>query len=175
MHPDKLKIVVIGDSAVGKTSLRRRYMGEGFRGSYTATLGSEFSVKKIRETTITLFDLAGDPASKFLRSGYYAGTDGFIVVFDITNRKSFENLEGWFDEIRSNLGNGLKVFILGNKEDLRDMGNDRVEEDEAYEYANRKAKEFDASISFLTTSALTGYNVEVAFNKLIAEITMTEN
>lgn len=164
------KIVLIGDARVGKTSLRKRYMGEGFRGTYSATLGADFSVKITKNSKITIYDLAGDPASKLLRQQYYMGTQGFIMVFDINNRKSFDNLDSWFDEIRSNLTDRLRVFILGNKDDLRDTSNDPVTEDEAYKYTKKLAEDWGSSISYLSTSALTGYNVDVAFNKLIAEI-----
>jgi Ras-related protein Rab-1A len=164
------KIVLIGDARVGKTSLRKRYMGEGFRGTYTATLGADFSIKITKNAKITIYDLAGDPASKILRQQYYLGTQGFIMVFDINNRQSFENLDDWFDEIRNNLTDKLRVFILGNKEDLRDQAKDPVSEEEGYQYAKRLGEQLGSSVSYLSTSALTGYNVEVAFNKLIAEI-----
>ncbi|MHA2249969.1 MAG: Rab family GTPase [Candidatus Kariarchaeaceae archaeon] len=167
---DQIKLVLIGDSRVGKTSLRKRYMGEGFLGSYSATIGADFSVKVMSGKKITIYDLAGDPSSKFLRQPYYPGTHGFIMAFDITNRDSFNNLGTWFDEIRSNLHLKLRVFVLGNKDDLRDSVTDPVTETEAYNYVRGLELELGSSISYLTTSALTGYNVAVAFNKLLAEI-----
>jgi GTPase SAR1 family protein len=92
------------------------------------------------------------------------------MVFDITNRESFKNLAIWFNEIRSNLHDRLRVFVLGNKDDLRTDDIDAVSELEAYEYIRGLELELGSSISYLSTSALTGYNVEVAFNKLLAEI-----
>ena len=163
---------MVGDSQVGKTSIRKRYMGEGFKGTYTATLGAEFSVKSIRDTTITIFDLGGEPATKLFRMQYYPGAQGIIMVFDINNRESFENLPGWFQEFRSSIHPKLPVFVLGNKDDLRSESLDPVTEPETYDYTTILAEESGTSISYLSTSALTGYNVDVAFSKLIAEITM---
>ena len=145
-------------------------MGEGFRNSYQATLGADFSVKITEESKITIYDLAGDPSSKFLRQQYYSGTQGIIMVFSISDRDSFHNLDSWFTEVRSNLPAKLRVFVLGNKDDLRDSIDDPVSEDEAYQYTDKLADELGSSISYLSTSALTGYNVDNAFNKLIAEI-----
>ncbi|MHA2401744.1 MAG: Rab family GTPase, partial [Candidatus Kariarchaeaceae archaeon] len=153
-----IKLVLIGDSRVGKTSLRKRYMGEGFRGSYSATIGADFSVRVLRDKKITIYDLAGDPASQLIRMPYYPGTQGFIMVFDITNRESFKNLAIWFNEIRSNLHDRLRVFVLGNKDDLRTDDIDAVSELEAYEYIRGLELELGSSISYLSTSALTGYN-----------------
>lgn len=165
-----VKILLIGDSRVGKTSLRKRYIGEGFQQSYTQTLGAEFSTKKFRDTTITIFDLGGDPQTKIFRSQYYPGAQGILMIFDINNRESFENLDNWFDEIRSAINSRLRVFVLGNKDDLRQTSTDPVSEYEAYQYTQKIANELDSSVSYLSTSALTGYNVEVAFSKLLAEI-----
>ena len=104
------------------------------------------------------------------RMQYYMGTQGIIIVFDINNRESFENISKWFDEIKVNLHSKLRVFILGNKDDLRNAARDPVSEIEAFEYIQGLEKELGSTISYLSTSALTGYNVEVAFSKLLAEI-----
>jgi small GTP-binding protein len=124
----------------------------------------------MRDKKITIYDLAGDPNSKLMRQPYYPGTQGFIMVFDITNRESFHNLASWFEEIQSNLHDRLRVFVLGNKDDLRETTMDPVKETEAYEYVRALELKLGSSISYLSTSALTGYNVATAFNKLLAEI-----
>ncbi len=167
---NKIKLLLIGDSRVGKTSLRKRYMGEGFQETYAATLGADFSIKNIQEKVISIYDLAGDDASRMFRMQYYMGTQGIIIVFDINNRESFENIAKWFDEIRTNLHSKLRVFVLGNKDDLREVSRDPVSEIEAFEYIQSLEEELGSTISYLSTSALTGYNVEVAFSKLLAEI-----
>lgn len=166
----KIKLVLIGDSRVGKTSLRKRYMGESFLGTYTATLGADFSVKTIHDTVVTIYDLAGDPGSSLFRSQYYLGTQGIIMVFDITNQESFDNLPKWFDEFKTNLHPDLKIFVLGNKDDLRSTVSHPVDDLEVYEYTQSLEGKVGSSISYLNTSALTGFNVDVAFNKLITEI-----
>lgn len=165
-----IKIVLIGDSRVGKTSLRKSYMGETFQRTYSATLGADFSVKKFKDKKVIIYDLAGDRNSKLIRRQYYGGTQGVILVFDIANRETFEHLPEWVDEIKNNIRSKLRVFILGNKDDLRDDEINTVSEEEAYNYARQLELKLGYSISYLSTSALTGYNVEVAFNKLITEI-----
>lgn len=164
------KITVIGNVRVGKTSLRSQYMGEGFRSSYAATLGVDYSVKKTADVKVIVYDLAGDSGSSILRKQYYAGTDGCLMVFSIVNRDSFDNLDYWADEISSSIPMDIPIFILGNKDDLRDTVDDPVDEDEGYQYSQELAERFQTSVSYLSTSALTGYNVDAAFNKLIAEI-----
>ena len=169
-HVDTVKVILIGDSYVGKTSLRGRYMGEGFKHSYSATLGADFSIKTIKGKKIIVYDLAGDPDSKLFRQQYYYGTQGIMMVFDISNRTSFDNLSFWFDEIQSTINSKLRIFILGNKDDLRSEASDPVSELEAYEFTKKMGEKLSSSISYLSTSALTGYNVEVGFSKLLAEI-----
>ncbi len=167
---NKTKIVLIGDSRVGKTSLRRQYMGDSFRGTYSATMGSEFSVKKLKDNIITIYDLAGDPKSKIFRMQYYPGTQGVLMVFDVNYRKSFENIRVWIDEIRENIKSQLVIFILGNKIDLFDNSLDPVTEVQAYKLSKELEEELGCSVSYLSTSALTGHNVDVAFSKILAEI-----
>jgi len=165
------KIILIGDIRVGKTSLRHQYMGQGFRGTYSATLGVDYSVKETKYGKTLIYDLAGDPASKILRQQYYNGTQGCLMVYSIVNRKSFDHLDYWKEEITSILDPTFPIFILGNKDDLRDSVDDPVSEEEGYLYSKKIQEELNTSVSYLTTSALTGYNVEVAFNKLLTEIT----
>ena len=168
---EKIKIVLIGDIRVGKTTLRKRYMGEGFQNEYAATLGADFSVKQFdNDTLVTIYDLAGDHQSTSFRQEYYLGAKGIIIVYDITNRESFENLPRWFKEIENSFHSKLRIVILGNKNDLWDQTDDPVQEYEGYEFATKMQNHYQSSISFLSCSALTGYNVEVAFSKLLAEI-----
>ena len=168
--PDKIKIVLIGDLRVGKTTLRKRYMGEGFRSTYLATIGADFSSKTINNKQIIIYDLAGDGVSTLFRKEYYHGAQGIIIVYDITNRKSFENLPLWFQEIQNSLYSKLRIIILGNKDDLSLKIPDPVHEFEGYEFAVKMQDELNCSVTFLSTSALSGFNVDVAFTKLLAEI-----
>lgn len=171
----KTKILLIGDARVGKTSLRKKYMGQGFRSSYAATMGAEFSVKKINDNIVTIYDLAGDPKSRIFRMQYYPDTQGILIIFDISERKSFANLIHWINEIKTNLSSKIVIFILGNKVDLVGKTLDPVDDEEAYKFSKNLSEDLGISVSFLSTSALTGYNVDVAFSKILAEIEFKHN
>ncbi|MFW9993971.1 MAG: Rab family GTPase [Candidatus Odinarchaeota archaeon] len=168
------KIVLAGDGAVGKTSLRERYLGRGFKSQYLQTVGADFalSTEKIgqKEVKFQIWDLAGQQRFQAVRSVYYAGALGALLVFDITRRDSFENLSSWVDEIWKHNGKGtIPVVLLGNKFDLRDEHSDCITEKEALKFAkdlSKKTKEKGFDIRFLNTSAKTGLNVSEAFQAI---------
>jgi len=168
------KIILIGDVRVGKTSMRSQYMGQGFRASYTATLGVDYSVKETSQGKVIVYDLAGDRSTSLLRKQQYPNTNGVLMVFSIANRGSFNNLDYWIEELASTIKIDIPIFILGNKDDLRETTQDPVREEEGYAYSKKLADTYGTSVSYLSTSALTGYNVEVAFSKLLSEILMKQ-
>ena len=134
-----VKIVLAGDGAVGKTTLRRRYLGEGFQASYLMTIGADFAVKTVdvRDRTIKfqLWDLAGQPRFQVVREMYYRGALGGLLVFDVTRWDSFKNLPHWLEELwRSNGRGAVPVVLVGNKTDLRMDGPDFISEDESRTY-----------------------------------------
>lgn len=169
-----MKIVLAGDGAVGKTALRERYLGHGFKSQYLMTIGADFALKTVdiekQQVKFQIWDLAGQQRFQAVRSVYYAGSLGALLVFDITRRDSFENIEMWLDEIWKHNGKGhIPVVILGNKYDLRDQTPGCVEEKEALDLAknlSKKTKEKGFEVKFLNTSAKTGLNVADAFQTL---------
>ncbi|MCG3218361.1 MAG: GTP-binding protein [Candidatus Heimdallarchaeota archaeon] len=169
-----LKIVLLGDAAVGKTSIRRRYLGQGFQVSHHATIGADFSatVREIDEykMNFSIWDLAGQQTFESVRTMYYRGCFGGLILFDVTDESSFENLKGWIDELWKNSGRGKIPFILlGNKYDLAEEGKEIVSDEKINQFIeklNQEAEENDFKITYLTTSAKTGLNVDEAFNIL---------
>ncbi|MFW9993788.1 MAG: Rab family GTPase [Candidatus Odinarchaeota archaeon] len=169
-----MKIILAGDGAVGKTSLRERYLGRGFTGQYLETVGADFALKidNIGGENIKfqIWDLAGQPRFQTVRSVYYSGAKGALLLFDITRRSSFENLNSWVDEIWKHNGSGvIPIVVLGNKYDLRDDFAKCIEESEAREFCSElseQTKEKGFEIKFLNTSAKTGLNVEESFQTL---------
>ncbi len=174
------KICLIGDGAVGKTTLRHRFIGDReFSESYMMTIGADFALKEIAVNKIPLtfqiWDLAGQPHFKSVRSVYYAGASAGVVVFDITRPRTFANSILWINELWKNSGKGaVPIILLGNKTDLREdssLDSSRFVNDED---ARKFCKLFSLEtarykgflVPYLPTSAKTGLNVSKAFDYL---------
>lgn len=159
------KIVVCGDPGVGKTSTILSFTDNAFTNTYIPTLGVSVSEKNIkveeRHFNFILWDIAGQSKFELMRRHFYEGLKAVILIFDLTNRKSFENIKKWYKDIKKNVKPSKKIlvgFILGNKEDLASERNIISEE------ALKIAKELN--LEYIETSALTGKNIEECFYKL---------
>ena len=176
------KLALLGDGAVGKTNLRRRYLGQNFMTDHLMTIGADFAAHDIKldyeekeyQITYQIWDLAGQETFHNVRSRYYNGCFGGLVVFDRTRPTSFKNLSQWIDELKKSSTRGLvPIVILGNKYDLIDSSDDIVSEEDIKSYItaiNEENKELGFKISYFDTSALTGLNVADAFETLGMEI-----
>ena len=163
------KIVLIGDPEVGKTSIRRKYMGKSFRADYLKTLGADFAAQKVvvegESVLLTIWDLAGQSIFHGMRSSFYHGCKCALVVFDVTNPKSLENCHKWAQEASNYAKNSLKnIYLIGTKIDLED---DRLVQPEDIETV---AQQFRESLNFpvelYETSALTGENIVELFENM---------
>ncbi|MFW9946287.1 MAG: Rab family GTPase [Candidatus Odinarchaeota archaeon] len=160
----KFKIAIVGDPGVGKTSLILRYTNNAFRRSYIPTLGVHVSDKifKVEDSTVqlVLWDIAGQVKFETMRQQFYLGSDAILLIFDLTNEKSFENLSNWYLDVKNQLKNrpDLVGFIVGNKKDL--IEELKISAEKAIELANSQ------NLGYIETSALTGENVDSAFNDL---------
>ena len=159
------KIVVCGDPSVGKTSTILRFTDNAFMRTYIPTLGVSISEKILKigklHINLILWDIAGQSKFELMRRHFYQGTEGIILIFDLTNRKSFESLPSWCKDLEKNVTprrGKLVGFILGNKEDL--VSERKVSAEEA----KKIAQEFN--LEYIETSAKTGKNVEKSFIKL---------
>ncbi len=169
-----LVILVTGTCTEGKTALRKRYMGQGFSFSYLSTIGADFSwaQETVDDTVyrLQIWDLAGQPSFKNVRSTFYEGAFGALLVYDITRRETFQNLDNWIKELFVNTRqNGVPFVILGNKVDLREQGVECVPVEEAEEWVNKLNEKYadqHIRVTFLETSAKTGHNVREAFTEL---------
>ena len=164
------KIVIVGDSGVGKTNLITRYLKNDFKPETKATIGVEFSDKKYiyknKNIKIQIWDTAGQERYRSLTSMYYKGAKGAIFVYDISSKNSFENIDKWLIEMKKTADENIKIILIGNKCDLIDKR--EVKEDDG------KIKAKDLNVPFMETSALNCINVEKAFNFLIEEIANLE-
>lgn len=167
-----LKVVLIGDGAVGKTSIRNRFMGYGFETSHLMTLGADFSLKEVNRGDeiwkFQIWDLAGQEMFQQVRARFYQGAMGALLVFDITRKQTFLNITNWLNELYRYNGRGVvPVIVLANKADLRDKKSIKMKDVEKYvEKLNARTKQFNITNYALETSAKTGLNVDKAFELL---------
>ncbi len=167
------KITLIGNGAVGKTSIRNSYMGYGFSHSHQMTLGADFSVieKELYPDEIWRFqiwDLAGQPIFKEVRGRFYNGSMGALVVFDITNKKTLKDCTIWIRELFKYCGQAVvPIVLLANKTDLRTRKSVSMKEAQKFvDILNKGTRNFGVENIVLETSAKTGLNIDEAFKKL---------
>ena len=162
----KLKVVVVGDSGVGKTNLIKRFATDTFSYDSKATVGVEFISKSYiinkKVFKIEIWDTAGQERYKAITSAYYKGAKGCLIVYDTTSQLTFNNIDKWMSEIREKALTNIKVMIVGNKIDLKDKRIIPIEE------AMKKSQELQAPI--METSAYDATNVKEAFYDLIREM-----
>mmetsp|Transcript_37630 Transcript_37630/g.84094 ORF Transcript_37630/g.84094 Transcript_37630/m.84094 type:complete len:201 (-) Transcript_37630:123-725(-) len=159
------KLVLIGDSGVGKSCLLLRFADNAFTDSYISTIGVDFRFRtvKVEKSTIKLqiWDTAGQERFRTITSAYYRGADGIILVYDVTNQDSFTHIAEWLTEVNRYASEGTCKLLVGNKSDRPDRS---VSIEEAGTYADQ------LGIPFLETSAKSAENVEQAFLTMATEL-----
>ncbi len=162
----RFKFVILGDHEVGKTSLVRRFVENKFSHDYRATIGlnilshsSEFFGNNV---TYSLWDVGAQKYFERFRRTYYLGTQAAFLVFDLTNKETFENINNWYDELEGFIKDReIPLIIVGNKSDLKDQR--EVSYQDGVNLVNKLLTKIKSRISYLETSALSGENVEDAF------------
>lgn len=176
-----VKILLLGDGGVGKTAIRRRFMGQGFKSVYMETIGSDFSTKTVeiehnlKYITINfqIWDLAGQPKFQNIRQMFYAGAQGVIFVFDLTRLDSLENIKVWVNEVKKNGIIKIPALLIGNKIDLQDEGYmicDSDSEKKFTDFIYTVLNNNEVLVNNIRTSAKTGFNIDQAFELLAKEI-----
>jgi len=160
------KVVLVGDSFVGKTNIMSKYLKNEFHEDSKATVGVEFGSKQfiIEGHTIKaqIWDTAGQERYKAITSAYYKGAKGAFIVYDITRKNSFEAVEKWVSDVTAVADKKITIVLIGNKSDLEDQRQVTKEQGEE--------KSSKLEIAFLETSALSGENLEKAFEMMINEV-----
>jgi len=161
-----VKICLLGEANVGKTSLVYRFIENKFRDDYKSTLGvnllkKELDVGEFKKVSAQIWDLGGQESFKSVRKLYLEGANGALVIYDTTQRKSFDKLDEWVQSFRQSRKEE-PILLIGNKVDLDDKL--KITEKECREFATKN------NMDFLLTSAKTGNNVEIAFRNLIKKI-----
>ncbi|MFX1558968.1 MAG: GTP-binding protein [Promethearchaeota archaeon] len=169
----QFKICLIGDGYVGKTSIRRKYLGQGFRSNYIPSLGVDFAQKTVmyndeEPVRLVIWDIAGQPQFQSLRKRYYEGCSGLILGYSVVDRESFDNASKWLVEAKEFMDKFPALIIVGNKIDLRSYHpkENIVSYEEGLEFTKKFSKTLDTPAIFIETSALTGENIDRAFEKL---------
>ncbi len=160
----KLKLVVVGDPGVGKTSTILRFSDNAFLRTYIPTMGVNITEKSFRVKKdvleVILWDIAGQSKFQTMRRHFYQGSEAIILIFDLTNPLTFRSIKNWYDDVIKNMDKQPKMigYIFGNKSDLVDER--KVQESEGLALAK------ELNLEYIETSALTGNNIENAFYKI---------
>ena len=158
-----VKIVLLGDGGVGKTSLVYRFIENRFSRDFKSTLGVNLLKKRIKiddkDVSCQIWDLGGQEAYRKLRKLYLEGAQGALIVFDVLSQKSYDNLEDWVQSFIQIRGKDMPMLLIANKIDMQEQRVITKAQSEAY------AKKYNMKL--IETSAATGVNVETAFEELI--------
>lgn len=169
MNPDYdylFKILLIGNSGVGKSSLLLRFADDTFTDNFMPTIGVDFKIRTLevdgKTIKLQIWDTAGQERFKTITSSYYKGAHGIIVVYDVTDKESYKNIDTWMNEVEKHASDNVSRILVGNKNDCTDSR--QVSTDEGKELADTY------NIRFMETSAKESANVEEAFTLMTKEI-----
>ena len=164
------KILLLGDSNVGKSSLISRYVDGLWSDVFVPTIGVDFKIKTLeignKNIKMQIWDTAGQERFRNIISSYFRGSHGILLIYDITNKNSFNNLQDWLEVIENNANKNVLKILIGNKNDLEE--DRQIKTEEGQSFANRN------NMQFIETSAKTNTNVTDAFEAL-AKIMMEFN
>ena len=167
-YDEKCQLLIVGDSTVGKTSILSRYTSGTFNANYLATVGLDFFQKEEifngKTIRIKIWDTAGQERYKSLTQGFFRNAQGIMVVYDVTNMETFDNLQYWIKSIKTHVGSEkdqIPVIVIGNKIDATEREVERI-----------SGEKFAADLNYdyFETSAKTGEGVEKCVNYLVEKV-----
>ena len=161
-----IKLLLIGDSGVGKSCLLLRFSDDSFTQSFITTIGIDFKIRTIelegKKIKLQIWDTAGQERFRTITTAYYRGAMGILLVYDVTEEKTFSNIRNWIRNIEQHATESVNKMLIGNKCDMED--------EKVIDAARGKALADEYDIKFLETSAKTNHNVELAFFTLARDI-----
>lgn len=161
----QVKLLLLGDQAVGKSSLMMRYTDDEFNLNIMGTAGMDLKKKNLKfkdeDVKVLIYDTAGHERFRLIAKNQYKGSKGIILIYDVTDKKSFDNVSYWINNIKETIENEVEILLVGNKID---------KEGKAVPTEEGKAFADQHNVSFAETSAKTGENVESAFLQLVTNI-----
>lgn len=161
------KILLLGDSSVGKTCFLTQFAEGTFKENHLATIGLDFRLKEITlpdgtSVLLKIWDTAGQEKFRTITKNYFKGADGIILLYDITKKETFEGITLWLDDIRDNGSEKVRILLVGNKADL--VNNREVTFDEGHQLAKEQ------SLPFFESSAKNNINIQETINDLANQI-----
>mmetsp|Transcript_104983 Transcript_104983/g.338543 ORF Transcript_104983/g.338543 Transcript_104983/m.338543 type:complete len:214 (+) Transcript_104983:128-769(+) len=163
-----VKLLLLGDSAVGKSSLLMRFCDCRFDSNFVLTIGVDFKWKAVerngRKLRLQVWDTAGQERFRTITPAYYRAAMGVVITYDITDRASFDHVEYWVEQLNNHGADAVQRILVGNKSDLADEVLRKVSEEEG------KALARNFNMAFYETSAKTGNNVDSAFLQIADEV-----
>ena len=161
------KVLLLGDSTVGKTCFLMRYTDNTFQEIHMSTIGLDYRLKTMtlnsgKQVKVQIWDTAGQDRFRAITKNYYKGAHGIILIYDVTNQLTFENVTNWINQIKEEASDKVTIFLVGNKID--DVENRKIQT----ESGKNLAENFQ--LQFYETSAKTGENVEKTFQALVEKI-----
>lgn len=162
----QIKLLMIGDSGVGKTCLLLRYANDSFSPTFITTIGIDFKIKNIeidnKRVKLQIWDTAGQERFRTITTSYFRGAQGIVLVYDVTDRRSFESIRNWISQIQQHADVHVNKILVGNKCDMLD------EKVVSTEEGKKLAEEFN--MLFWETSAKNGVNVEQCFHSIAKSV-----
>ena len=168
-YDKKCQLLIIGDSTVGKTSILSRFANGTFNSNYLATVGLDNFTKDEtiddKNVHIKIWDTAGQERYKALTKGFFRNAEGIMIVYDVTNQESFENLKNWIQSIKDNMGNDflerIPVVIIGNKIDSDER---EIKTEDAESFCKQQ------NYPYFETSSKTGENIDNTIRFLVKKV-----
>ena len=162
-----LSFILIGDSTVGKTCFLIKYTDQSFQDIHMATIGLDYRVKTMKlknnkEVKIQIWDTAGQDRFRSITKNYYKGSHGIILIYDITNRRTFENVQQWISQIREETSQNVVIYLIGNKIDMKEER--KVSTEEGKKLAD------ELGLPFMETSAKEGININEVFDDIVERV-----
>ena len=160
-----IKLLTLGETEVGKTSIVLRYSDDKFNDNKIATIGIDFKIKIIKKgiekIKVSIYDTAGQERFKNIVKHYYKGANGVLLIFDVTKKTTFEKLEFWIEDLKENSDNldNLFIYLIGNKNDLEQKR--QVSYEEAQSFA------MERNLPYIEVSAKTGDNIKKLFDEMV--------
>jgi Ras-related protein Rab-8A len=165
--PFIIRLLTLGDSGIGKSSLLTRYTENEFSETFVSTIGIDFRLKTIeikgKSVKIQIWDTAGQERFRTITHNYYRGAHGIVLMYDVTQATSFDNITKWMEDIQTHIDATINIILIGNKCDLLDKKVVSTAQ------GLKLAKEY--GLKFFETSAKTNLQVEEAFTSLITQVT----
>ena len=158
------KILLLGDASVGKSCFLMRYTENTFQEIHMSTIGLDYKLKNVqledgKMVKIQIWDTAGQDRFRSITKNYYKGAHGIILLYDVTNKSTFNNVRNWIGQIKEEVSDKVSIILVGNKID--DEENRVVKEEEGAKIAN------EFGLIFFECSAKSGINIDNAFNELV--------